>query len=82
MILKKFSKFIIVFFCVLLINTSYVGTVYASDHTPNKQLIKKLKEEINELGAVPVKKKGIFSKEQKWIDQLEAQLDKLKKIEA
>jgi len=80
--LKIISKFIIVFLCALLINTSYVGTVYAADHTPNKQLIKKLKKEINELGAKPVKKKGIFSKEQKRINQLEAQLEKLKKIEA
>ena len=80
--LKNISKLIIVFLCALLINTSYVGTVYAQDHTPNKKLIKKLKKEINELGAKPVKKKSIFSREQKWIDQLEAQLEKLKKIEA
>ena len=76
--LKNISKLIIIFLCTLLINTSYVGNVYAQDHTPNKKLIKKLKEEINELGAKPVKKKSIFSREQKWIDQLEAQLEKLK----
>ena len=76
--LKNISKLIIIFLCALLINTSYVGTVYAQDHTPNKKLIKKLKEEINELGAKPVKKKSIFSREQKWIDQLEAQLEERK----
>ena len=81
MILKNISKFVLISVCALLINSSYIDNLYAHEHTPKKQLIKKLKKEITDLGAKPVKKKGLFSKEQKWIDNLEAQLEKLKKIE-
>ena len=65
-----------------MINTSYISNVYADDHTPKRKLINELKEEITDLGGDPVKRKGLFSSLQKWIEQLEAQLEKLKKIEA
>ena len=82
MILKNISKLITVFVCAFLINTAYLNTSFADDHTPKRNLINKLKEEITELGAEPVKRKGILSSLQKWIDELEAQLEKLKKIES
>ena len=78
--LNSISKLIIVFVCAILINTSYLNTTLADDHTPKRQLINELKE-ITELGAEPVKEKDLSSL-QKWIDELEAQLEKLKKIEA
>ena len=51
MILKNISKLITVFVCVFLINAAYLNTSFADDHTPKRNLINKLKEEITELGA-------------------------------
>ena len=82
MSLNNISKLITAFVCAILINTSYLNTTLADDHTPKRKLINELKEEITELGGTPVKKKGLLSSLQKWIDELEAQLEKLKKIEA
>ena len=81
MIIKNITKFITIALCAVLINTAYINTVYADDHTPKRKLINELKEEITDLGGDPIKRKSLFSSLQKWIDQLEAQLEKLKKIE-
>ena len=79
---KNISKFVIVFFCTILISTTNLSITYADDHTPKRKIINELKKEISELGETPVKKKHIFSSLQKWIDELEAQLAKIKKIKA
>jgi hypothetical protein len=81
MSIRNITKFITIALCAVMINTSYINNVYADDHTPKRKLINELKEEITDLGGDPVKRKGLFSSLQKWIDQLEAQLEKLKKIE-
>lgn len=80
--IKNISKFIIIFFCTVLINSANINSSYADDHTPKRKLINELKKEITELGETPVKRKHLFSSLQKWIDELEVQLAKLKKIEA
>jgi DNA repair exonuclease SbcCD ATPase subunit len=80
--IKNITKFISIVICAILINTTYINNVNADDHTPKRKLINELKEEITDLGGDPVKRKSLFSSLQKWIDQLEAQLEKLKKIEA
>ena len=82
MSIKNITKFVTIALCAVMINTSYINNVYADDHTPKRKLINELKEDITDLGGDPVKRKGLFSSLQKWIDQLEAQLEKLKKIEA
>ena len=82
MMLNNFKKIVIVVFCALLINTFNFNSSYADDHTPKRKLINELKEEITELGGKPVKKKNLFSSLQKWIDELQLQLEKLKKIDA
>jgi DNA repair exonuclease SbcCD ATPase subunit len=79
--IKNITKFISIVLCAILINTTYINNVNADDHTPKRKLINELKEEITDLGGDPVKRKGLFSSLQKWIDQLETQLEKLKKIE-
>ena len=81
MSIKNITKFVTIVLCVVMINTSYINNVYADDHTPKRKLINELKEEITDLGGDPIKRKSLFSSLQKWIDQLEAQLKKLKKIE-
>ena len=80
--LRNIIKFTIIGLFALLINTTYIKTVYADDHTPKRKLISELKEEITDLGGAPVKRKHLLSSLQKWIDELEAQLEKLKKIDA
>ena len=80
--IKNISKYIIIFFCTVLINSANINSSYADDHTPKRKLINELKKEITELGETPVKRKHLFSSLQKWIDELEVQLAKLKKIEA
>ena len=82
MSIKNITKFLTIALCAAMINISYINNVNADDHTPKRKLINELKEEITDLGGDPVKRKGLFSSLQKWIDQLEAQLEKLKKIEA
>ena len=81
MSIKNITKFVTIVLCVVMINTSYINNVYADDHTPKRKLINELKEEITDLGGDPIKRKSLFSSLQKWIDQLEAQFKKLKKIE-
>ncbi len=82
MSLKNISKFIVIFTCAILINSANLNSSYADDHTPKRKLIKELKQEITDLGGTPVKRKHILSSLQKWIDELQTQLEKLKKIEA
>ena len=82
MILKNISKFLIVCVCAFLISSTNFNVLHADDHTPKRKLINELKEEIIDLGGTPVKRKNLLSSLQKWIDELEAQLEKLKKIEA
>ena len=41
--LKNISKFIIVFVCALLINSSNFNNSYADDHTPQRKIINELK---------------------------------------
>ena len=81
MIIKNITKFVTIALCAVLINTAYINTVYADDHNPKTIKINELKKEITELGGTPIKRKGLLSSLSKWIDQLEAQLEKLKKIE-
>jgi len=80
--LNKISKLVIAIVCALLINSSYISSTQADDHTPKRKIINELKKEITDLGGTPVKKKYLLSSLQKWIDQLKAQLEKLKKIDA
>ena len=82
MIIKKLTKLITICFFSILLSVSNFDYSIANDHTPKRQLINKLKKEISDLGEKPVKKKNIFTKDEKWIEALEAQLEKLKKIEA
>ena len=78
----KLSKFIIILICALFINSINPVATYADSHTPKLEKINKLKKDIKELGETPVKRKHLLSSLQKWIDELQEQLDKLKKIEA
>ena len=78
----KLSKFIIILICALFINSINPVATYADSHTPKWEKINKLKKDIKELGETPVKRKHLLSSLQKWIDELQEQLDKLKKIEA
>ena len=82
MILRNISKFLIVCVCAFLISSTNFNYLHADDHTPKRKLINELKEEIIDLGGTPVKRKNLFSSLQKWIEELEAQLEKLKKIDA
>ena len=52
-------KIFITYLSAALISLSTIS--FADDHTPKKNLINKLKEEITALGAEPVKRKGILS---------------------
>ena len=61
----------------LFINSIYVSTVYSHDHSPRKKLIFKLKTEILELGGDPIKKGNIFKADQKYIEELQEQLDQI-----
>ena len=79
MSIKNITKFLTIALCVVLINTAYINTVYADNHTPKRKLINELKEEITDLGGTPVKRKHLLSSLQKWIDELQTQLEKLKK---
>jgi len=80
--IKNITKFLTIALCAVLINTAYINTVYADDVTSKRKIIKELKKEITDLGATPVKKKHIFYSHNKWTEDLKAQLEKLKKIEA
>ena len=55
---------------------------YANDHSPKWEKINELKKEIIDLGGEPEKRKHLLSSLNKWIEKLEIQLEKLKKIDA
>jgi len=59
-----------------------VSISYANDHSPKWEKINELKKEIIDLGGEPEKRKHILSSLSKWIEKLEIQLEKLKKIDA
>ncbi len=80
MILDKFTKSLSIIVCAILISTSSVSISQAKDHTPKWEKINQLKKEIIELGEEPEKRKHLLSSLNKWIDKLELQLEKLKKI--
>ena len=82
MIYNKFLKLISIIVCTILIGASSVSISHASDHTPKWEKINELKKEIIDLGGEPEKRKHILSSLSKWIEKLEVQLEKLKKIDA
>ena len=82
MILNKFLKSISIIVCTILISVSSLSISYANDHSPKWEKINKLKKEIIDLGGKPEKRKHILSSLSKWIEKLEVQLEKLKKIDA
>ena len=82
MILNKFLKSISIIVCTILISVSSASISYASDHSPKWEKINELKKEIIDLGGEPEKRKHILSSLSKWIEKLEIQLEKLKKIDA
>ena len=82
MILNKFLKSISIIVCTILISVSSVSISYANDHSPKWEKINELKKEIIDLGGEPEKRKHILSSLSKWIEKLEIQLEKLKKIDA
>ena len=92
--MKKLYKIILSFLFIVLINTfvqttsyshGYLGvisiftSVMASDHTAEREVIKKLKIKIYNLGAEPVKKKTLFQSDKKYIIKLNEQLKELQK---
>ena len=82
MILNKFLKSISIIVCTILISVSSASISYASDHSPKWEKINELKKEIIDLGGEPEKRKHLLSSLNKWIEKLEIQLEKLKKIDA
>ena len=72
-----FKKLLLIISLSLFINSTYVSTVYSHDHTPRKKLIFKLKTEILELGGDPIKKGNIFKADQKYIEELQEQLNQI-----
>jgi len=82
MILNKFLKSISIIVCTILISVSSASISYASDHSPKWEKINELKKEIIDLGGEPEKRKHLLSSLSKWIEKLEIQLEKLKKIDA
>ena len=92
--MKKLYKIILSFIFIVLINTfvqttsyshGYLGVIsiftsaMASDHTAEREVIKKLKIKIYNLGAEPVKKKTLFQSDKKYIIKLNEQLKELQK---
>ena len=92
--MKKLYKIILSFIFIVLINTfvqtasyshGYLGvisiftSVMASDHTAEREVIKKLKIKIYNLGSEPVKKKTLFQSDKKYIIKLNEQLKELQK---
>ena len=92
--MKKLYKIILSFVFIVLINTfvqttsyshGYLGVIsiftsaLASDHTAEREVIKKLKIKIYNLGAEPVKKKILIGSDKKYIIQLKEQLKELQK---
>tara|TARA_B100001540_G_scaffold156287_1_gene138399 strand:+ start:1210 stop:2499 length:1290 start_codon:yes stop_codon:yes gene_type:complete len=76
--MNNIFKKITVIIATIFITVAYSNISVAHEHTANRKLINQLKKEILELGGDPVKKKGLFSKEEYWIGDLQRQLEKLK----
>ena len=81
MIYRKFLKSISIILCTILISISSVSISHAHNHSPKWEKINELKKEIIDLGGEPEKRKHILSSLSKWIEKLEIQLEKLKKID-
>ncbi|MDC0419422.1 hypothetical protein OAM11_02260 [Candidatus Pelagibacter sp.] len=63
-----------------LLNTiSFFSKANASDHTAEKEVIKELKIKIYNLGAEPLKRKGLLQSDRKWIVDLKKQIKDLEK---
>ena len=58
---------------------SFFSNANASDHTAEKEVIKELKIKIYNLGAEPLKRKGLFQSDKKWIVDLKKQITDLEK---
>ena len=58
---------------------SFFSNANASDHTAEKEVIKELKIKIYNLGAEPLKRKGLFQSDKKWIVDLKKQIKDLEK---
>ncbi len=80
--LKNFVKYFTIAIISIFLSSSYISSTYASDHSPKWEKINELKKEITDLGGTPVKRKHLLSSLKKWTAELEAQLDKLQKIDA
>jgi len=63
----------------LLSTISFFSDANASDHTAEKEVIKELKIKIYNLGAEPLKRKGLFQSDKKWIVDLKKQIKDLEK---
>ena len=64
---------------LILIVLNFSNLSFANDHLSEKDLIKKLKEEISEFNVKPFKKKSIFQKNDEYIKLLKSQLLDLEK---
>ncbi len=64
---------------LILIVLNFSSLSFANDHLSEKDLIKKLKEEISEFNVKPFKKKSIFQKNDEYIKLLKSQLLDLEK---
>ena len=80
--LNKFTKYFTIAIISIFLSSSYISSTYASDHSPKWEKINELKKDITDLGGTPVKRKHLLSSLKKWTAELEAQLDKLQKIDA
>ena len=63
----------------LLSTISFFSKANASDHTAEKEVIKELKIKIYNLGAEPLKRKGLLQSDRKWIVDLKKQIKDLEK---
>ena len=75
--MTRFIKILLTSLTAMFIIIGYSNISFAMDHTAERQTINELKKEIIELGGDPVKKKGLFSKDKKWIIKLQQQLEEL-----
>jgi len=77
--MTRFIKILLTSLTAMFIIIGYSNISFAMDHTAERQTINELKKEIIELGGDPVKKKGLFTKDKKWIIELQKQFEELKK---
>ena len=72
--MKKITKFLKIISFIAILTSAYSTSVYSHDHTPRKQLINKLKNQILELGQDPIKKGNPLKADKKYIEELEEQI--------